>query len=82
MEFVVGVLTTHLGLANREATIKMLEIHNKGGALIALSSADEAQSIADAISTEARAAGHSFLCRYASAGALSPTVTVPQERAT
>jgi ATP-dependent Clp protease adapter protein ClpS len=45
----------------------MLDIHNTGGALIALQSAKEAQRIADAVSAEARAAGHSLVCRYAGA---------------
>jgi ATP-dependent Clp protease adapter protein ClpS len=67
MEFVVATLTTHLGLTRDQAIVKMLDIHNTGGALIALQSAKEAQRIADAISAEARASGHSFVCRFAGA---------------
>jgi ATP-dependent Clp protease adapter protein ClpS len=70
MEFVVTTLVTHLGLTREQAIVKMLDIHNTGGALIALQSAKEAQRIADAVSAEARASGHSFVCRYAGAAVL------------
>jgi ATP-dependent Clp protease adapter protein ClpS len=70
MEFVVTTLMTHLGLTKEQAIVKMLDIHNTGGTLIKLKSAREAQRIADAVSAEARASGHSFVCRYAGAGAL------------
>lgn len=68
MEFVVTALMAHLGLTRDQAIAKMLDIHNTGGMLIALSSATEAQRIADAVSAEAHACGHSFVCRYAGAG--------------
>jgi ATP-dependent Clp protease adapter protein ClpS len=68
MEFVVTALMTHLGLTKDQAIVKMLDIHNTGGMLIALSSTTEAQRIADAVSAEAHACGHSFVCRYAGAG--------------
>ena len=67
MQFVVNSLTAHLGLTQKEAILTMLNIHNTGGALIALASATDAQRIADTVSAEARAAGHSLVCRYASA---------------
>lgn len=67
MEFVVTALMTHLGLTRDQAIVKMLDIHNTGGMLVALPSAKEAQRIADAVSAEARASGHSFVCRYAGA---------------
>lgn len=70
MEFVVTTLVTHLGLTKDQAIVKMLDIHNTGGTLIALPGAKEAQGIADAVSAEARAAGHSFVCRYAGASVL------------
>ena len=70
MEFVVTTLMTHLGLTKDRAIAKMLEIHNTGGALIALQSAKEAQRIANAVSAEARASGHRFVCRYAGASIL------------
>jgi ATP-dependent Clp protease adapter protein ClpS len=69
MEFVVTTLMTHLGLTREQAIVKMLDIHNTGGTLIKLQSAREAQRIADAVSAEARASGHSFVCRYAGVGA-------------
>jgi len=65
MEFVVRTLMTHLGLTEDQAIVNMLDIHNTGGVLIALPSAIEAQRIADAVSAEARASGHSYVCRYA-----------------
>jgi ATP-dependent Clp protease adapter protein ClpS len=67
MEFVVTTLMNHLGLTRGQALVKMLDIHNTGGALIALQSAKEAQGIAAAVCAEARASGHSFVCRYACA---------------
>jgi len=67
MEFVVSTLTRHLELSREEAVVKMLDIHNTGGVLIALPTVEKAQSIADAITTDARSAGHSFVCRYAGA---------------
>lgn len=70
MEFVVTALVTHLGLTRDEAMVKMLDIHNTGGMLIAVPSAKEAQRIADAVSSAARASGHSFVCRYAGASAV------------
>ena len=66
MEFVVSTLMTHLGLTQDQAIVKMLDIHNTGGLLIAVPTALDAQRIADAVSAEANASGHSFVCRYAS----------------
>ena len=65
MEFVVSILTKHLGLTEEDAILKMIEIHNAGGMLIALPSEERARAVADAVSQEARTAGHSFICRYA-----------------
>ena len=67
MEFVVSILTTHLGLTREEAILKMVEIHNTGGMLIALPTEQRARAVADAVSQEARSSGHSFICRYAGA---------------
>ena len=67
MDFVVATLVRHLGLSQDEAVVKMLDIHNNGGMLIAIPSRAQAHDIADAISAEARAAGHAFVCRYAEA---------------
>lgn len=69
MEFVVNTLMTHLKLTQSEAIVKMLHIHNTGGLLIPLPSAQEAHTIAAAVSAQAQAAGHSFVCRYAGEGA-------------
>ena len=78
MEFVVNSLTAHLGLTQKEAIVTMLNVHNTGGALIALASATDAHRIADALSAEARAAGHSLVCRYA--GAEEETLENPANR--
>jgi len=78
MEFVVTTLVTHFGLTRDQAIAKMLDIHNTGGALIALASATDAHRIADALSAEARAAGHSLVCRYA--GAEEETLENPANR--
>jgi len=65
MDFVVATMVRHLGLSQDEAIVKMLDIHNNGGMLIAIPSRGQAQGIADAIASEAHAAGHAFVCRYA-----------------
>jgi ATP-dependent Clp protease adapter protein ClpS len=67
MEFVVSVLTKHLGVSRDEAIVKMVEIHNTGGMLIALPSEQRAKAVADAVSQESRSSGHSFVCRHAGA---------------
>lgn len=66
MEFVVDLLMRHLALSQAEAAVKTLDMHNTGGMLIPLPTAETAHRIADAIAAEAQAAGHSFVCRYAS----------------
>lgn len=65
MAFVLDVLSRHLGLNEEEATQRMLEIHHQGGVLIALATQEEARKVADAITADARAGGHSLICRYA-----------------
>lgn len=65
MEFVVTTLTTHLGLTRDQAIVKMLDIHNTGGMLFAFPTEQQARTIADAVSADATAAGHRFVCRYA-----------------
>jgi ATP-dependent Clp protease adapter protein ClpS len=67
MDFVVSALSRHLKISPGEALTTMFEIHQKGGLLIPLPSAQEAQNAAEAITAEARAAGHALLCRYADA---------------
>jgi ATP-dependent Clp protease adapter protein ClpS len=70
MEFVVMALMTHLRLTKDQGIVRMLDIHNTGGMLIALPSVKEVQRIADAVSAEGRASGHTFVCRYAGADVL------------
>jgi len=65
MDFVVTALTAHLGLTRDQAVVKMLDIHNTGGMLFAFSTEQQARSVADAVSADAKAAGHAFVCRYA-----------------
>jgi len=64
MEFVVSTLRAHLALSEREAILKMFEVHNNGGVLISIPTREGAIRIADAISADARAAGHTFTCRF------------------
>jgi ATP-dependent Clp protease adapter protein ClpS len=64
MEFVVSTLRAHLALSEREAILKMFEVHNNGGVLISIPTREGSIRIADAISADARAAGHTFTCRF------------------
>ena len=66
MDFVVSCLVTHVGLTKAKAIETMLEIHNTGGVLFKLPTAEGASRIAAAISKDARAAGHHLTCRYVS----------------
>lgn len=63
MEFVVGTLMRHLGLDRDSAIRLMIAIHQQGGQLIDVGDRDKAQSIADAISEDARSLGHPLVCR-------------------
>lgn len=63
MNFVVTMLMRHLGLSRQQAIVRMLQIHNRGGALIPLPSAERAQSVAGAIALEAAQQGYSLVCR-------------------
>ena len=63
MDFVVSCLVHRLGLTEREAILRMIEIHNTGGTVFKLSTALEAQRVAEAVSMDARAAGHALTCR-------------------
>lgn len=65
MEFVMDVLSRHLGLGAVEATQKMLDIHNLGGVLIPVNSPEAAHSAVVAITADIQAAGASLICRYA-----------------
>ncbi|MGB6487668.1 MAG: ATP-dependent Clp protease adaptor ClpS [Steroidobacteraceae bacterium] len=63
MEFVTFVLASSLGLSLRDANRTMLEIHTRGGALLATPSLAEAQRIAALITAEAARQGHPLMCR-------------------
>lgn len=66
MDFVVSCLVKHVGLTEQQAIVKMVDIHNTGGMIFKLATAQEARKVAAVISDAARVAGHSFTCRYAS----------------
>jgi len=66
MEFVVSVLQKNLGLNEPEAIRTMLEIHGKGGVIVASASFEESKRVADAVTAEARLANHPFVCRAVS----------------
>jgi ATP-dependent Clp protease adapter protein ClpS len=63
MEFVVSMLTSHLGLGRQEAVRVMLEIHTKGGALLATATETAATVAAEAITREASNRSHPLVCR-------------------
>ena len=48
MEFVVAVLSAHVGLSTEESVHMMVRIHTRGGALIPTASLVDAQRVADA----------------------------------
>jgi hypothetical protein len=56
---------THLGFTKAQAIVTTYDIHNTGGMLIALSSEQEAQRIAEAITAQSQSSGHRFVCRNA-----------------
>jgi ATP-dependent Clp protease adapter protein ClpS len=66
MEFVISVLCTAVGMSRIDAIRTMLEIHSKGGVLLARASLDESRRIADAITAEARSNNHALTCRAVS----------------
>ncbi len=63
MEFVVAVLSTHLGLSREASTHTMLAIHERGGALIPTPSLAEAQRIATQITAQAAKHSQPLICR-------------------
>ena len=67
MAFVVAMLSTHLGLSRTDAIRTMLNIHKRGGALLALPSRAEAQRVADAVTADASSQKHPLVCRAVSA---------------
>jgi ATP-dependent Clp protease adaptor protein ClpS len=63
MEFVVSVLSSHLGLNRQDAIRAMLTIHTKGGALLPTPSRDAAAMAAQAITSAATNSGYPLVCR-------------------
>ncbi len=74
MQFVIDVLQRHLGRDAHQAFVEMLGIHNRGGVLLSLESFEDAKRTASAITAEADAAGHRFVCRAVSARFTPPNV--------
>jgi ATP-dependent Clp protease adapter protein ClpS len=70
MAFVVSVLETCVGLSETEAIRTMLEIHKKGGVLLAMPSLDASRSVAETVSAEARSKNHPLVCRAVGKGAI------------
>ncbi|MGH8263773.1 MAG: ATP-dependent Clp protease adaptor ClpS, partial [Steroidobacteraceae bacterium] len=66
MEFVVSVLRKAAGLSETDAIRTMLDIHAKGGVLLAMASMEEARRVADAVTADARANNHPLVCRAVS----------------
>ena len=66
MEFVVAILSAHLGLSPEDSKDTMLAIHTRGGALIPTPSLADAQRIAAQITAEATKLGHPLICRSTS----------------
>ena len=69
MEFVVAVLSAHLGLSPEDSKGTMLAIHTRGGALIPTPSLADAQRIAAQITAEAAQLGYPLKCRSTSIAA-------------
>jgi ATP-dependent Clp protease adapter protein ClpS len=66
MVFVVWVLEQELGFDTEAATRTMLDVHTKGGALVALKTREEAEHIASAITRHATDRGHPLSCKAVS----------------
>jgi ATP-dependent Clp protease adapter protein ClpS len=66
MVLVVWVLQKILGLNESEATRTMLEIHRRGGVILATESLEESERIAEAVTAEARSRKHPLTCRAVS----------------
>ena len=63
MDYVVKTLMTHLQITTEEAIRLMLDIHEKGGLLIALPTQEKAEAVANAIAADALINGHQLSCR-------------------
>lgn len=66
MAFVVQMLEQHAGLGRDAAIAAMVDIHRRGGLLLALPSGAAADAVAGAITQAARAQGHALVCRAVS----------------
>lgn len=77
MEFVVNILTRHLGMERGDAVTTMLMIHAKGGVLLPVASIEQAESISHVVSEEARRHNFPFVCRVVNAQQGAPG-DVPQ----
>ena len=62
MAFVVSVLRNNVGLSETAAIRTMLEIHKKGGALLAMQSSEEANRVAEVV-TAAALGNNPLICR-------------------
>jgi ATP-dependent Clp protease adapter protein ClpS len=63
MEFVVSALGAHIGFDHKDAVRTMLTIHSRGGALLPMSSMEEADKAARAITAEAEKHNYPLVCR-------------------
>lgn len=63
MVFVVWILQKELGFDTQAARRLMLQIHTRGGALVALNTPKEAEQIASAITLHAKNRGHPLSCK-------------------
>ena len=66
MEFVVLILMKHFGQLKPDAHRTMLVIHNQGGVLLATTSFEEAQRVADAVMRDAAKLNFPLVCRAVS----------------
>ncbi len=69
MNFVVAILSAHLGLSPEDSQDTMLAIHTRGGALILTPTLADAQRIAAQITAEAAELGYPLVCRSTSIAA-------------
>jgi ATP-dependent Clp protease adaptor protein ClpS len=63
MEFVVSALGAHIGFDRKDAVRTMLTIHSRGGALLPMSSMEEASKAAQAITAQAAEHNYPLVCR-------------------
>jgi len=66
MEFVVSALSTHLGMSHNHSVQIVLSIHERGGALLLMTSLADAKKVADTITAEAAQQGFPLVCRAVS----------------